>query len=132
MIAMVTQKGKNEVILRIDNIVQDLVNSPKLKDLDDSQLEQIAKRVLVSELEKELSKEIQKSKINLSRLINRWLKNSIPWQQKEPIQSTLTTSWPGKTLAVMRKREGAKRTLCTLAVLRETCLRVGSLSFIEI
>jgi len=70
-----TSLAKKEIISKTSRIFEQVLNAPKLKDLNEKQLEQITKFVIVDKLKDELEKEAEKllSKKKLETFINKWL-----------------------------------------------------------
>jgi len=66
---------KNDITCRTNRIIENILNSSKFEDLNEQEIERIAKLVVVDKLKTELNEEIEKTttKQNLDTYINKWL-----------------------------------------------------------
>lgn len=58
---------------KLSKQIKKILNSPELKDLNDEQIEKLAKSVVIDNLKEQLKTEVKKSTINIEELKDKWL-----------------------------------------------------------
>jgi len=58
---------------KLSKQINKILNSPELKDLNDEQIEKLAKSVVIDNLKEQLKTEVKKSTINIEELKDKWL-----------------------------------------------------------
>ena len=69
----IEQAKKQEIANRITDTVQDFLDAPELEDLNEKQLTQITKALVVDKLKDSLKHEIEKAKLDVEKIKKRWL-----------------------------------------------------------
>ncbi|MBX3722394.1 MAG: tyrosine-type recombinase/integrase [Turneriella sp.] len=64
---------KKNAVSKFSQVVRQLVDLPELQDLNDRQLEDLAKAVLIDRLKESLNREVDKAKLKPAELRARWL-----------------------------------------------------------